>query len=97
LMSRQFSDDVVADVKEAKYLLDEHGQLAVPYRLRGKLGQAKPRPDSDYLIGLLTRAASRGAVKDLLNSLLGSKHRGQPTAADPRNQVEQTLRELLGR
>jgi hypothetical protein len=97
LMSREFSDDVVADVKEAKYLLDDHGQLAVPYRLRGKLGQAKPRPDSDYLISLLARTASRGAVKDLLNSLVGGKHRGQPTAADPRNQVERTLRELLGR
>src|SRR5207244_1052880 len=32
-MSKRFSDDVVADVKPAKYLCDDHAQLTVPFHL----------------------------------------------------------------
>ena len=38
-MSRRFSGDVIADIKEAKYVVDSNGQLSVPFRLRGTLGE----------------------------------------------------------
>jgi AsmA-like protein len=99
LMSKQFSADVAADITEVKYLLDDNAQLAVPFRLRGKLGEAKPRPDADYLITLLSRALNRGAAKDLLQRFLGSKGTPQatPGAGQSGNLIEQRLRDLLGR
>jgi len=96
-MSKRFSDDLVADVKEAKYALDENGQLMVPFRLRGRLGEAKPRPDSDYLIALLSRALERGAVKGLVDKLLGGPKPPAPGETPAANPLEQGLRKLFGR
>jgi uncharacterized protein involved in outer membrane biogenesis len=97
-MSKAFSRDVVADVKEARYLLDEQQQLAIPFRLRGRIGKARPRPDTAYLAARLSQAIAPGAVKDLVEKLLGSKPR-QPTTPRPgktENPIEQRLRELFG-
>ena len=73
MMSQRFSDDVVADVTAAKYIVDDNRQLAIPFRLRGKLGDAKPKPDEHALTEMLDRALSRGAATDLLNKLFGGK------------------------
>lgn len=98
-MSKRFSDDVVADLKEAKYLLDASGQLAVPFRLRGKIGEAKPKPDTQYLVRALTEALKHGLASDLLQKFLGGKDRKEPTpaATPPANPLEQGLRRLFGR
>jgi AsmA-like protein len=98
LMSKAFSTDVVSDVKEAKYLLDNNAQLAVPFRLKGKIGEAKPQPDADYLIDALTRAVTRGGAKDLLEKLFGGKHspKATPQAEDAGKALERGLRDLLG-
>ncbi|MFI5365630.1 MAG: AsmA family protein [Candidatus Binatia bacterium] len=100
LMSKAFSTDVVADVKEAKYFLDADGQLAVPFRLRGKIGEAKPQADSDYLIDALTRAVTHGGANDLLEKLFGGKQhspKATPGGEPPGKTLEQSLRDLLGR
>jgi len=96
-MSRQFSDDVVDDVKEAKYLLDDQGQLAVPFRLRGKGKHVKAEPDTEYLLAQLARGMAHGGAKDLLDKFLGGK-RKQPADGDKAaDTLEQNLRGLLGR
>jgi uncharacterized protein involved in outer membrane biogenesis len=99
LMSPQFSADVAADVKEVKYLLTDSGQLAVGFRLRGRLGEAKPEPDSRQLAELLTRAAVRGGAAALVEKLLGSKRPApqQPAPQPPADALEKGLRDLLGR
>lgn len=97
VMSEQFSDDVIADVKVAKYLTNDHGQLAVPFRLRGRLGEAQPTPDATYLQAALQHA-TRGATQQLLENLLGRQGGALPTPAPgQRNPLEKGLRELLGR
>ena len=99
-MSKRFSNDVVTDIKEAKYLLDDSEQLAVPFRLNGKLGEAKPKPDADRLIALLARAVGHGAAGELLEGLLGgkSRRRATPGAADSEQRsLEKGLRQLFGR
>jgi hypothetical protein len=93
-MSQRFSDDLVADVKAAKYLLDEHGQLAVPFHLRGTLGEAKPTLASDDLIAIVQRGAARGAVTDLLDKFLGAPR--QPTPGEKRDRLDEGLRRLFG-
>jgi hypothetical protein len=93
-MSQRFSDDLVGDVKAAKYLLDEHGQLAVPFHLRGTLGEATPTLASDDLIAIVQRGAARGAVTDLLDKFLGAPR--QPTPGEKRDRLDEGLRRLFG-
>ncbi|MFI5398158.1 MAG: AsmA family protein [Candidatus Binatia bacterium] len=98
-MSQAFSRDVVADVREAKYLLDEREQLALPFHLRGKLGAAKPQPDTGYLIARLAQGIAPGGVADLLGRLLGTTP-GPPAKSksdEPESALERKLRKLLGR
>jgi hypothetical protein len=98
-MSKAFSRDVVADVREARYLLDDHEQLAIPFRLRGRIGKARPQPDTAYLVARLSQAIAPGAFRDLVEKLLGPKP-PQPAAPQPgkaENPIEQRLRDLLGR
>ena len=96
-MSKRFSDDVAADVKEARYLFDD-GQLAIPFELRGKLGEAKPKPDTAHLTRLLERAAA-GSAGQLLDKLFGGKRGAEstPGAKQPSNSLQRGLRELFGR
>jgi hypothetical protein len=98
-MSSAFSRDVVADVKEARYLLDEHQQLAIPFRLRGQIGKARPQPDAAYVVARLSQAITPGAMKDLVEKFLGTKPH-QPEASKPgeaENPIERRLHDLLGR
>jgi len=97
IMSKHFSDDVVADIKGAKYVTDQRGELALPFRLRGKLGHAKPAPDLESLAATLQQALTHGAAKDLLGRLLGGKHkRPTPGTDEPRDLLERGLHDLLG-
>ncbi|MBI1815797.1 MAG: AsmA family protein [Deltaproteobacteria bacterium] len=99
LMSKRFSDDVVADVKEVRYVVDDQGQLAIPFVLRGQLGQAKPKPDPAYIDQLIERALQRGAADKLVDKLFGGKHHGKPESAPPDagGVLERKLRDLIGR
>jgi hypothetical protein len=98
-MSKAFSRDVVADIREAKYLLDEGEQLAFPFRLRGKLGAAKPQPDTRYLLSRLAQGIVPGGVTGLLGKLLGVTPgpAAKPKPDEPGTPLEQKLRKLFGR
>ena len=98
-MSQAFTRDVVADVKEARYLVDEHEQLAIPFRLRGRIGTARPQPDTAYLVAHLSQAIAPGVVKNLLEKFLGAAPRrpAPPTPGKADNPIERRLRDLLGR
>jgi uncharacterized protein involved in outer membrane biogenesis len=97
-MSPAFSRQVAGDVKEAKYLLDDQQRLALPFRLHGKLGTAKPQPDTNALLASLGQRLMSGGAKNLLMDLLGAA--GQPAATpqagQPQSGIEQGLRRLFG-
>jgi len=93
-MSQRLSGDIVGDVKEAKYLLDDHAQLTVPFHLVGTLAKAKPTLDSDDIISIVQRGAARGNAKNLLDKLLGGKRQATPGAA--KDLIEQGLHRLFG-
>jgi len=97
IMSKHFSDDLAADITAAKYAMDQRGELALPFRMRGRLGHAKPAPDLESLAGTLRQALTHGAAKDFLGRLLGGKHK-QPTPGvnEPRDLLERGLHDLLG-
>jgi len=98
-MSRTFSRAVVSDIREVRFLLDDRGQIAIPFRLQGRLSDAKPQPDTGYLVTRLTQGIRSGSLKDLVGKLLGGKASGTP----PRNPegsdsaIERGLRKLFGR
>jgi hypothetical protein len=96
VLGPQLTADLTHDVKELKYLTDASGQLSLPFRLRGTLGKAKPRPDSDQIKALIGRALGRGAAQQLLDGLLGgskNKESSKPGGTEP---LEHRLRELFG-
>lgn len=98
-MSQTFSRQVAGDVKEAKYLLDDQQRLALPFRLRGKLGVAKPQPDTNALLASLGQRLKSGGAKDLLMGLFGGTGQSSatPQAGQPQSGIEQGLRRLFGR
>lgn len=97
-MSQAFSSQVAGDVREAKYVLDDQGRLALPFRLRGKLGVAKPQPDTNALVARLgQRLASRGAKNLLMDLLEGAAQpAATPPAGQPPSGIERGLRRLFG-
>jgi uncharacterized protein involved in outer membrane biogenesis len=87
--SKQLSDDIVADVREVKYIENDQGKVAIPFRLTGALPQVKPKPDIEFL----TRSLSRAVVGKGLEEIFG-KDRPAPGAPPPSKHPE---REILKR
>lgn len=71
VMSPQFTQDLVKEHRNARYLLDRQGRLDIPFRLEGTLPQVQAKPDVPGLAeliqrGLLQRGTDRspGGEKD---------------------------------
>src|SRR5713226_428457 len=71
VMSPQFSQDLMQEHKNVRYMLDRQGRLAIPFRLEGTLPHVQAKPDVEKLAeaiqrGLLTRGMERalGGEKD---------------------------------
>jgi hypothetical protein len=96
VMSKRFSDDVLADASVAKYLANGDGQLAIPFRLHGSIGEAQLTPDTTHLQAALERV-THGAAQHLLEKLFGRQGSARPESGpEQQNPIEKGLRELLG-
>lgn len=71
LLSRRFSEDVVADVKEARLLFNGNGQIALPFRYRGRIGEAKPQADLERLTKSVLGSNGAALLGDLRRTLKG--------------------------
>ncbi len=69
-MSQGLSNDIVDDIKEAKYIVNNQGRLEIPFALAGTLPRVKPKPDLAYVGQLLQRAALRRGVEELEKGVL---------------------------
>jgi uncharacterized protein involved in outer membrane biogenesis len=58
-MSTQFSQELMQEQKNVRYLLDRQGRLAIPFRLEGTLPRVQAKPD----IPKLAEAIQRGFLK----------------------------------
>jgi len=73
-LSQPFSHELAADVKVLRLLLDDMGQVAVPFRMRGRLGDAVPEPDVGNLLEQTLRGLELdGSVGGLLDKIFGGK------------------------
>lgn len=81
-----FSDHLSADIaqsaRETKYLLNNQGQLEVPFALTGRLPNVKAVPDSRYLGQIVQRGLLRKGAEELQNRFLGGKQQTSPQAQD---------------
>ena len=88
--SKELSDDVIGDVREAKYIADAQGRIAIPFRLTGALPHVKPKPDTEFI----ARALGRAAVGKGLDKLFG-KEKPLPPGVTPTPDLKHPERELL--
>ena len=56
MFSPEMSADIAQSAREVKYLFNPQNQLEIPFALKGKLPNVKPKPDTNYL----AKAAQRG-------------------------------------
>jgi uncharacterized protein involved in outer membrane biogenesis len=69
--SQRFSTDLSQSAREIKYLLNNQGQLEVPFALTGKMPNVKPKPDTRYLGQMVQRGFLRKGTEELQNRFLG--------------------------
>ncbi len=88
--SKALSDDVSADVREAKYITNEQGKIEIPFRLTGELPHVKPKPDAEFI----ARALSRAVVGKGLDKIFG-KGKPLPPGVTPTPDLKHPERDLL--
>ncbi len=69
--SQRLSADLSQSAREVKYLLNNQGQLEVPFALTGKMPNVKPKPDTRFLGQLVQRGFMRKGTEELQNRFLG--------------------------
>jgi AsmA protein len=90
LASKDLSADVIADVREAKYIADAQGRIEIPFRLTGALPHVKPKPDSEFI----ARALGRAMLGKGLDKLFG-KEKPLPPGVSPTPDRKHPERDLL--
>jgi hypothetical protein len=99
--SQPLSADLSRSTREIKYLLNNQGQLEIPFTLGGTLPNVKPRPDVNFLGQMVQRGFMRRGVDELQNRFLGSKDRADEKQIPPdggtqrRNSTEELIRRGL--
>ena len=94
--SEKLTQDIVADIKEARYLTGTNGRVEIPFRLKGTLPKVRPQPDSE----LIARALQRALVEKGVGALIqrkGGPERAPDKASPTEDLLRKGLEELLGR
>src|SRR5262249_51170448 len=99
--SQRFSADLSQSAREIKYLLNNQGQLEVPFALTGKMPNVKPKPDTRYLGQLVQRGFFQKGTEELQNRFLGgSKDSGaqnEPTPSDTTKKKKTSTEDMIRR
>jgi uncharacterized protein involved in outer membrane biogenesis len=90
IASRELSDDVIADVRETKYLANDQGKIEIPFRLTGALPRVKAKPDSEFIM----RALSRAVLGKGLEKIFGKDKPSTP-GVTPTPDLKHPERDLL--
>jgi uncharacterized protein involved in outer membrane biogenesis len=90
LASKELSDDVIADVREAKYIANAQGKIEIPFRVTGALPRVKAKPDAEFI----ARALSRAVMGKGLDKIFG-REKPPPPGVTPTPDRKHPERELL--
>jgi len=88
--SKQLSDDIVADVREVKYITNEQGKVEIPFRLTGALPKVRPKPDGEFIAKALQRAVVGKGIEKIFG-----KEKPLPPGVTPTPDTKHPERELL--
>jgi uncharacterized protein involved in outer membrane biogenesis len=91
--SENLTADIIADVKEARYLTGNSGRLEIPFRLEGTLPDARPKPDSGFIANALQRAIVDKGLDSLFKK--GKKKVGEEPVPDTEPRKENPTEELI--
>lgn len=91
VMSQQFTQDLMQEHRNVRYMLDRQGRLSVPFRLEGTIPHVQAKPD---LQGL-AEAIQRGMVQRGVERALGGEkdQRGK----EKRDWIQKGLEQLFGK
>jgi len=99
--SQRLSADLSQSAREMKYLLNNQGQLEVPFVLTGKMPNVKPRPDTRYLGQMVQRGFLRKGTEELQNRFLGGSKDSAPqndqTQSDPSKKKKTSTEDMIRR
>jgi AsmA-like C-terminal region/Domain of Unknown Function (DUF748) len=95
--SERLTADIVKGAKEAKYLANDDGRLAVPFRFVGKMPGVKPVPDADWVAKALGKAALGSGVEKLLDQLGGKKEKKGGKERPEKEMLRKGLEGIFGR
>ena len=73
--SQRLSTDLSASAREIKFLLNDQGQLAIPFSAAGTMPNVKFQPDTNFLGQVVQRGFLGRGAEDLQNRFLGGRER----------------------
>jgi len=79
--SDRLSGDIAQSAREVRYVLNNQGQLEIPFALTGRLPDVKVVPDSRYLGQIVQRGFLRKGAEELQNRFLGGRQQQAPQQA----------------
>jgi hypothetical protein len=81
--SQRLSADLSQSAREMKYLLNNQGQLEIPFSLTGRMPNVKAKPDANYLGQLVQRGFLGRRADDLQNRYLDRGDRPEQDESAP--------------
>lgn len=91
VMSSQFTQELMREHRNVRYLLDRQGKLAVPFRLEGTLPQVQPKPDAQWLAAQI----QRGLLQRGLERALGGEK--EKKGKERQDWIQKGLEKLFGK
>lgn len=73
--SQRLSTDLSASAREIKFMLNDQGQLAIPFSAAGTMPNVKFQPDTNFLGQMVQRGFLGRGAEDLQNRFLGGRER----------------------
>jgi AsmA protein len=96
--SQPLSADLAQSAREVKYLLNDQGQLEVPFALSGRMPHVKPTPDMRHLGRMVQRGFMRKGAEELQNRFFGGNESSAQTdeaPSDTKKKKKSSTEELI--
>lgn len=91
MMSPQFTQELLQEHKNARYMLDRQGRLAVPFRLEGTLPYIQAKPDLQGLAETIQRGLLQRGIGRALRGEKEEQKKGK------RDWIQKGLEQLFGK
>jgi hypothetical protein len=92
ILSPQYTQELVQEYKNLRYMVDRRGRLAVPFRIEGKLPNIRAKPDLQRLAQQMQKGiVARGPERPLEES------ENAPNKASRRERIQKGIEQWLGK